>query len=242
MSKDFEKLYEDWRKIGEQKPYWGVLTNDPFLPENIDDNIENFYAMGRKDIEHLRKVSGKLDFSFEGKRVLDFGCGVGRLSFAMVPYAASIVGVDISEGMLEKARRASEYDNVEFVQSSEDLTKLNLGHFDGIISLLTLQHNRPPLIRKFVEQLLQLLNPGGHAFLHIHTDAPKRDFGGALESIESMEPMEMHYLPRAEVEKIGSENDCFLKAALPKGKKESITSFIFVFCRNGENSVLLSKR
>ncbi|MDA9981484.1 methyltransferase domain-containing protein [Gammaproteobacteria bacterium] len=235
VSKDFEKLYDDWRKIGEEEPCWGVCTNELFLPNNIDDNIEKFYAKGRKDVQTLRKIARKVDFSFEGKRVLDFGCGVGRLTFAMAPYAASVVGVDISEGQLKEARKNCTYGNVDFIQSSDDLTKLDMDIFDGIISLLTLQHNRPPLIRRILEQLLQLLKPGGHAFLQIHTDVPNRDFEEILEA------MEMHYLPGAEVEKIGSENDCILKAAIPRGKRESITSFIFVFCRNGENSVLLSK-
>jgi len=241
VSKDFEKLYDDWRKIGEEKPYWGVLTNDLFLPENIDDNIENFYEKGRKDVRNLRKIAREIDFFFEGKRILDFGCGVGRLSLAMAPYAASVVGVDISEGQLKEARKNCKYGNVEFRQSSDDLTKLDIGFFDGITSLLTLQHNRPPLIRRFVDQLLQLLNPGGHAFLHIHTDAINYDYGEFLEAVEAgkyRREMEAHCLPRAEVEKIGSANDCILKATIPHGKRESITAFIFVFCKNEENTVL----
>ncbi len=66
MSKDFEKLNDDWRKIGEEKPYWGVLTNDLFLPENIDDNIEMFYEKGRADVRKLRKIARAIDFFFEG--------------------------------------------------------------------------------------------------------------------------------------------------------------------------------
>ena len=127
MSKDFQKLHDDWQEIGEERPYWGVLTNELYLPKNIDDNIELFYAKGRKDVEKLRKIARKIDFFFEGKRVLDFGCGAGRLSLAMAPYAASVVGVDISEGQLKEARNNCKSGNVEFLKSSDDLTKLGMG-------------------------------------------------------------------------------------------------------------------
>ena len=37
--------------------------------------------------------------------ILDFGCGTGRVSIALAPDAGSVVGVDVSPGMIEAARR-----------------------------------------------------------------------------------------------------------------------------------------
>ena len=37
--------------------------------------------------------------------MLDVGCGIGRVSAALAPVVRSVVGVDISAGMIEEARR-----------------------------------------------------------------------------------------------------------------------------------------
>ena len=220
VSKDFKKLKDDWQQIGVDKPYWGVLINDSFLPENIDGNIDKFYEQGRKDVERLRKIARENDFAFEGKRVLDFGCGVGRLSLAMARYAKDVVGVDISDGMLKEARKHRNHSNVKFMLS-DDLAEFDIASFDAIISLITLQHIRPPLMKEFIGRLLQLLKPGGYAFLHIPT--AKRDMDM---------PMEMHCLPRDEVGQLGSANDCVITASVTCDYGRGQTAFIFVFCKN----------
>ncbi|WP_122090109.1 class I SAM-dependent methyltransferase [Halalkalicoccus subterraneus] len=49
--------------------------------------------------------------------VLDIGCGTGAIALALAPDAKRVVGRDISEGMMEKAREKAEQqglDNVEF--------------------------------------------------------------------------------------------------------------------------------
>ena len=225
VSKDFKKLKDDWQQLGVDKPYWGVLTNDKFLPESIDGNIDEFYEQGRKDVERFRKIARENEFAFDGKRVLDFGCGVGRLSLAMARYAKDVVGVDISDGMLKEARKHRNQGNVEFMLS-DDLAEFDTESFDAIISLITLQHIRPPLMKECIGRLLQLLKPGGHAFLHIHTARADREMPAEV-------PMEMHCLPKHEVEEIGSANDCVIRAAVPKKDVGSWqTAFIFVFCKN----------
>jgi SAM-dependent methyltransferase len=41
----------------------------------------------------------------EGRDVLDFGCGIGRVAQALAPEVRSITGVDVSAGMVAAARR-----------------------------------------------------------------------------------------------------------------------------------------
>jgi SAM-dependent methyltransferase len=58
-----------------------------------------------------------IEESLENKLVLDVGCGSGRLTFALSPYARKVVGIDISDSEIEKAKsimRAKGVDNVEF--------------------------------------------------------------------------------------------------------------------------------
>ncbi|WP_216828045.1 class I SAM-dependent methyltransferase [Alkalihalobacterium elongatum] len=49
--------------------------------------------------DQLKQVTG----SWTGKRVLDVGCGTGRLLIRGVEEADHVVGIDISEGMIEAA-------------------------------------------------------------------------------------------------------------------------------------------
>lgn len=70
-------------------------------------------------IDSIRK---RLDNSFEPRRGLDFGCGVGRLSIPMASICRSIVAADVSEFMIEEARencRINGITNVEFAVSDD---------------------------------------------------------------------------------------------------------------------------
>lgn len=53
----------------------------------------------------LPQAAGKLD-------VLDAGCGTGLCGPLLRPYARHLVGVDLSAGMLEKARQRGDYDEL----------------------------------------------------------------------------------------------------------------------------------
>jgi len=46
-------------------------------------------------------------------RILDAGCGTGLCAPALRPYAAHLTGVDLSAGMLERARSVGAYDQLE---------------------------------------------------------------------------------------------------------------------------------
>jgi len=69
--------------------------------------------------------------------VLDAGCGTGLCGPLITPYARRLVGVDLSEGMLARAKERTLYD--ELLQT--ELTKYlreNSGAFDLIVSADTL--------------------------------------------------------------------------------------------------------
>src|SRR4029077_16423873 len=44
--------------------------------------------------------------------VLDAGCGTGLCGLLVAPYARQLVGVDLSEGMLDHARKKNVYDEL----------------------------------------------------------------------------------------------------------------------------------
>jgi SAM-dependent methyltransferase len=153
----------DWRKIGLDEPFWGVLTDPSYLRENIDaDGLSRFYQSGVGDIcriaNELAAVGGA---PFHVTRALDFGCGVGRMSEAMPQFADEVVAYDISPGMLQQAQRHSA-GRVAYVDELAD------GPFDWINSRIVFQHIPPERGLVLLDQLLGRLGPGGFVSLHFN--------------------------------------------------------------------------
>lgn len=99
-----------------------------------------------------------------GARVLDFGCGIGRVAEAMAERGAWVTGIDISPGMIAEAtRRAGGRDGLEYRCGDVDaLAGLEASGFDLVLAADSL----PYLIaagtaERFVAAAARLLRPGG---------------------------------------------------------------------------------
>lgn len=95
-----------------------------------------------------------------GKRVLDLGCGYGwHCQFASEQGASVVVGIDISEKMLEKAGKLTTARNVRFENTAIEDFESVPGSFDIVLSSLTLHYVRD-LEAVFVK-VAELLAPKG---------------------------------------------------------------------------------
>src|SRR3954465_4120091 len=76
-----------------------------------------------------------------GKRVMDLGCGFGHVArYARQMGAAEVLGVDISDRMIEAARQATEDPAITYaVGAMEDIEPMS-GQFDVIISSMALHY------------------------------------------------------------------------------------------------------
>lgn len=94
-------------------------------------------------------------------RVLDLGCGLGRLAIPLAELrpAAQIVGVDVSPAMLEQAHAAAAgVANVEFLQG--DGRRIPAGGFDAAYSVLLFQHLGPDAVSGYMAEVARVLRPG----------------------------------------------------------------------------------
>jgi SAM-dependent methyltransferase len=106
-------------------------------------------------------VHGEANFviSFSPRRVLDAGCGTGRVAIELARRGVEVVGVDVDESMLAEARRRAP--GIEWLQA--DLTTLDLGSsFDvvvlaGNVPLFCSPSARPALVRSCAGHV----GPGG---------------------------------------------------------------------------------
>ncbi|MEK7748044.1 MAG: class I SAM-dependent methyltransferase [Nitrospirota bacterium] len=73
--------------------------------------------------------------SLSSSHVLDVGCGSGVQSFALAPFAKQITGVDLSETLIEIAKkRCGNYPHVQFQVGNACALPFPDAHFDFIIS------------------------------------------------------------------------------------------------------------
>jgi SAM-dependent methyltransferase len=73
-----------------------------------------------------------------GDRVLELGCGDGALSCMLASEGFDVTGVDISEGMIEEARRRAERESSTARFEVADSDALNAGEpFDAVVSFMS---------------------------------------------------------------------------------------------------------
>lgn len=85
----------------------GTHAGNPFDDPALASRYEDWYAGAGKDPDILEKeLMGKLLDSFpEARSVLDVGCGTGHFTRWMAERGLEAVGLDVSEPMLNEARR-----------------------------------------------------------------------------------------------------------------------------------------
>lgn len=92
--------------------------------------------------------------------MLDLGCGFGwHCIYAMEQGAKSVVGVDISEKMLQVAREKTSYPEVEYLCGAMEDVSFPEGGFDIVLSSLALHYIAS--FEDVVKKVEGLLAPGG---------------------------------------------------------------------------------
>ncbi len=89
-----------------------------------------------------------------GERVLDAGCGTGRLAFDLARHArAEVVGIDISPTNVRIARQSCSHPRIQFRVGDVAAGELG-GSFDVVVLSNVLEHisRRSELLRRLVEQ------------------------------------------------------------------------------------------
>jgi SAM-dependent methyltransferase len=147
-----DRATRDWNTLGETEPFFAVLTEDRFLRERMSDaDREAFFASGEADIAEIFEL-----IDFAPKSVLDFGCGVGRLTRALTKRVDRVAGVDAAESMLRLAR--------ETVPTASFSSTIPNERFDLIVSLIVFQHIPVKRGEALLDELLSHLD--GAAALH----------------------------------------------------------------------------
>lgn len=135
---------------------------DEFSEAYADHAADNPYQ-ALYDRPAILKLAG----SVVGKRVLDVGCAAGHLTVKLAERGADVIGVDLSQGMVDLARkRHGELARFEQADLAEPLTFLEDESIDVITASLVLHYllDWGPTLGEF----RRVLRPGGALVLSVH--------------------------------------------------------------------------
>ena len=102
----------------------------------------------------------KLLPDFQGRIVLDLGCGYGwHCKYAADHGAARVLGTDISSNMLEAARTRNASPQIEYRRAAMEDLSFPAGGFDVVLSSLAFHYVKD--FGPLVENIARWLKPGG---------------------------------------------------------------------------------
>lgn len=101
----------------------------------------------------------------KGNKVCDLGCGDGYGSYKLVKAGYQVVGIDLSDEMIEKAKSQRMYPNLRFEKGDISNIQAKKGEFDALIAINSLEWTESPLV--VLNEMKRLIKPNGYACVGI---------------------------------------------------------------------------
>jgi ubiquinone/menaquinone biosynthesis C-methylase UbiE len=160
LQEQLEKMRQDWDARARENARYFVAT------ARNDWSDEEFFRSGEKAVSE--DILTDMTNICQGKdpqamRVLEIGCGAGRLTRALSNVFGEVHAVDVSGEMVELARKAvADCPGVHVYQNNGcDLTVVPPVEFDFAYSAIVFQHiPSREVIENYVREVHRLLRPG----------------------------------------------------------------------------------
>lgn len=202
MRRMMGRVRDQWTALGRTEPHWSVLTADRFRAASLSDpeNLAFFRATGLREASLVDVFSDRTGVRPAPGVCLELGCGVGRVTRHLADRFARVIGLDVSPGNLaqcEAYMAEAGVENVEarLIMDLEDFDKLP--EIDFFYSIISLQHNPPPLQKDMLRRVMTALRPGGVMLFQVLGENVGYVFDAESYLASHAPQMEMHCLPRA---------------------------------------------
>ncbi|MBO0710841.1 MAG: methyltransferase domain-containing protein [Acetobacteraceae bacterium] len=138
------------------------------MAQNVYDRADFFAGYGRL-ARSVRGLEGAAEWpamrallpALSGRRIVDLGCGFGWFSrWAGAQGASCVLGIDVSENMLSRARTETDSPVVSYLRADLESLELPAEAFDLAYSSLAFHYVED--FARLVGVLFRALVPGGH--------------------------------------------------------------------------------
>jgi ubiquinone/menaquinone biosynthesis C-methylase UbiE len=131
--------------------------------------VDEFYARGPALVaEIVDPVLEQLGVDPSGQRVLEVGCGMGRLFAGLADRFGDVLGIDISPEMVARGRAQCPVAATWLVGDGRSLPGVPDASVDHVLSFEVFQHIPDrAVIDSYVAETFRVLRPGGTFQLHL---------------------------------------------------------------------------
>ncbi|MDQ6747543.1 MAG: methyltransferase domain-containing protein [Candidatus Dormibacteraeota bacterium] len=165
-----EAMRAFWDARAKENAMWYIQSKLDF--QNPDPQA--FWASGE---DALQRTLEMVDASFRrGDRVLEIGCGMGRMTRAIAARVEEVVGVDISPEMIARGQEAlADINNVSLVLGNgHNLEGQPDATFDACYSFVVFQHvPSAAVVCDYIVEIGRVLKPGGWALFQVSELPPE---------------------------------------------------------------------
>lgn len=153
--KTSKQLKHDWEEAANLENYRNTIAGG-YKKE------ASFKGVGKTQTKAVLTYLNRYKISIANKRIVELGCGAGRMTEFLAKEAKWVFAIDISSKMLERFKeRLGSIQNVSLMRSG-DLSVMPDNSVELILSFLVFQHNTEHLTRKYLRDGVRVLKPGGY--------------------------------------------------------------------------------
>lgn len=160
LQQQLENMRRDWDQRARENARYYVATGQ------AEWSDEEFFRSGEQSV--AGDILNDMENVCQGKdpkhmRVLEIGCGAGRITRALGRIFGEVHGVDVSGEMVARAREAvADMPHVHVYQNNGyDLSVIPAVEFDFAYSFIVFQHvPSREIIENYVREVCRLLRPG----------------------------------------------------------------------------------
>lgn len=155
------KMRQEWDRRSRKNAYHYIASGRAEWPE------DEFFLSGERDVrDFLDPYLSDAQVVPSDKRMLEIGCGVGRMTFALAKRFGTVEAIDISGEMIKRAKELQArlgIGNVHFqVGNGKDLSAYPDEVMDFVFSYIVFQHIPGiSIILNYVREIGRVLKRGG---------------------------------------------------------------------------------
>lgn len=163
------------------------------------------------------------DYAKDGDKVLDYGCGNGRLLELLARKNVNYTGVDVSQKLIDIAKNKYKPENIEFykINASQSSLAFENNYFNTVYSIAVFHHIPGEELRKeIIKEIYRVTKPGGYIIITVWNLWQKRYIKNILKN----------WLNKIIGESKLDWNDCYVTFKNNQGKV--FNRYHYVFTKN----------